>query len=211
MLRRKATIANVVSKMDLLQKRRAVFLDRDGTINVEKNYLHKIEDFEFNPGALEAIKRLKEAGFLVIVVSNQAGIARGYFDEQAVEKLHQHIQSELVGYGTSIDAFYFCPHHPTEGFGAYKVVCDCRKGAPGMLLQAAEEHNIDLQQSFMVGDKLADIEAGQRAGCLPVLVLTGYGESVASEVEVTLVEKCPDLNSASRLIVDRLGKKNDDV
>ena len=183
--------------------RRAVFLDRDGTINVEKNYLHKIEDFEFIPGAPEAIKRLKDAGFLVIVVSNQSGIGRGYFDEDAVEQLQLHIQDELARLGTSIDAFYFCPHHPDEGLGEYKVVCDCRKGQPGMLLQAAREHDIDLQQSFMVGDKLADIEAGESAGCQSILVLTGYGEFTASKPEVALVEKCQDLTCAARLILER--------
>lgn len=183
--------------------RRAVFLDRDGTINVEKSYLHKIEDFEFIPGAPEAIKRLKDAGFLVIVVSNQSGVARGYFEEDAVHRLHEHLQNELKSYGTVIDAFYFCPHHPVQGLGTYKVACECRKGAPGMLLKAAVEHGIDLEKSFMVGDKLADIEAGQRAGCLPVLVLTGYGESVAKKVEVEAVEKCQNLDEAAELILDR--------
>jgi len=180
-----------------------VFLDRDGTINVEKGYLYKIEDFEFIPGAPEAIKRLKDAGFLVIVVSNQSGVGRGYFDERAVETLHRHIQQELVAYGTSIDAFYFCPHHPGEGVGDYMVVCNCRKDAPGMLLQAAVEYDIDLQQSFMIGDKLADIEAGQRAGCQSILVMTGYGESIATKPEVIQVAKCPDLVCAASLILEQ--------
>jgi D-glycero-D-manno-heptose 1,7-bisphosphate phosphatase len=181
--------------------RRAVFLDRDGTINIEKEYLHKIEDFEFIPGAPEAIKRLKDAGFLVIVVSNQSGVARGYFDEQAVDTLHEHIQAELAAYGTSIDAFYFCPHHPVNGVDHYQVDCDCRKGAPGMLLQAAREHEIDLQRSFMIGDKLADIEAGQRAGCQSILVLTGYGETAALDPKITSVKKCRDLSGAVSLVL----------
>ena len=185
-------------------KQPAVFLDRDGTINVEKDYLHKIEDFEFIPGAPEAIKRLKEAGFLVIVVSNQSGVGRGYFDEQAVDKLHRHMQSKLAVHNTSIDAFYFCPHHPEKGLGNYKVVCDCRKGEPGMLLQAAKEYDIDLQKSFMIGDKLADIEAGQRAGCHALLVLTGYGQSVLSKAEAFTVDKCLDLYCAATLILDKV-------
>ena len=189
--------------------RRAVFLDRDGTINVEKDYLHKIEDFEFIPGAPEAIKRLKDAGFLVIVVSNQSGVGRGYFDEHAVEKLHRYVQSELAGHNTSIDAFYFCPHHPEKGIGNYKIVCDCRKGEPGMLLQAAKEYDVDLQKSFMIGDKLADIEAGHRAGCQVLLVLTGYGERVASKPELSLVEKCQNLDSAASLILDQLVEKQE--
>ena len=184
--------------------RRAVFLDRDGTINVEKNYLHKVEDFEFIPGAPEAIKKLKDAGFLVIVVSNQSGIARGYFDELDVAQIHQHMQTELATYGTLIDAFYFCPHHPDEGLGAYKVQCECRKGKPGMLLQAALEHDLDLQHSFMVGDKLADIVAGERAGCKSILVLTGYGATTALKPEAAAVEKCLDLGCAAALISDDL-------
>lgn len=193
--------------MNIKTARRAVFLDRDGTINVEKHYLHKIEDFEFIPGAPEAIKSLKDAGFLVIVVSNQAGVARGYFDEQAVETLHRHIQAELAALGTAIDAFYFCPHHPEEGVGRYKVACGCRKGEPGMLLQAAREHDIDLQASFMIGDKLADIVAGQRAGCQSILVLTGYGTAVASRPEVAWVFTCPDLEGAAKAIIEQAIEK----
>ena len=188
----------------MADKRRAVFLDRDGTINVEKDYLHKVEDFEFIPGAPEAIKKLKDAGFLVIVVSNQSGVARGYFDGDAVTLLHEHIQDELKGYDTVIDAFYFCPHHPDEGLGAYKVDCNCRKGNPGMLLQASRENDLDLQNSFMVGDKLADIEAGERAGCKSILVLTGYGATTALKPEAATVEKCLDLGCAARLIVENM-------
>lgn len=188
--------------------RRAVFLDRDGTINVEKDYLHKIEEFEFIPGAPEAIKKLKDAGFKVIVVSNQSGVGRGYFNEQAVETLHEHIQSELAAYDTSIDAFYFCPHHPVHGVDDYQVHCDCRKGNPGMLLQAAREHDIDLQKSFMIGDKLADIEAGEAAGCQSILVLTGYGENTALTPEAKGVEKCQSLDSAAQLILSGNAVKN---
>jgi D-glycero-D-manno-heptose 1,7-bisphosphate phosphatase len=155
--------------------RPAVFLDRDGTINEEREYLHRIEDFAFISGVPESIRRLKDTGFLVIVVTNQSGVARGYYDEEVVVALHDHIQQLLAEYGTRIDAFYHCPHHPTEGAGDYRIDCDCRKGSPGMLLQAASEHDIDLARSFMIGDKLADIEAGNAAGCTPILVRTGYG------------------------------------
>ena len=184
------------------EKKPAVFLDRDGTINVDKHYLHKIEDFEFLPGALEAIKSLKNAGYLIIVVSNQSGIARGYFDEAAVDRLHEHIQQELKRYGTAIDAFYYCPHHPDKGRGEYKVACDCRKGAAGMLLQAAEEHNIDLGNSFMVGDKLADIEAGAKAGCTSILVLTGYGDSEKLKPGLSKIMQCENLYEAACIIIN---------
>jgi D-glycero-D-manno-heptose 1,7-bisphosphate phosphatase len=179
--------------------RRAVFLDRDGTINVEKDYLHRVEDFEFIPGAPEAIRRLKDAGFLVVVVSNQSGVARGFFSLDEVEKLHSHLQTELARFGTSVDGFYVCPHHPTEGVGPYRQNCDCRKGNPGMLLQAAADFDVDLKASFMVGDKAADIEAGERAGCRSLLVLTGYGEGEAEKVPSA--PRCRDLCEAADLIL----------
>ncbi|WP_298036982.1 D-glycero-beta-D-manno-heptose 1,7-bisphosphate 7-phosphatase [uncultured Desulfuromonas sp.] len=160
-------------------RRPAVFLDRDGTINVEKSYLHRVEDFEFIPAAAAAIRRLNEAGFLVIVVTNQSGVARGYYGLDDVDALHRHLQGELGKVGAFIDAFYVCPHHPSEGVGAFGIDCSCRKGRPGMLLRAAEDHHIDLARSFMVGDKAADVEAGLRAGCRSLLVLTGYGKSEA--------------------------------
>lgn len=157
--------------------RKAVFLDRDGTLNEEVQYLHRPEDFAFIPGAAESVRRLREAGYLAIVVTNQSGVARGYFSEAAVLELHRHIQRELSAAGTAIDAFYFCPHHPDAVKAEYRRNCDCRKGKPGMLLQAAQDHNLDLGASWMVGDKLADVEAALRAGCRPILVRTGYGRS----------------------------------
>jgi len=155
---------------------RAVFLDRDGTINVEKDYLFRPEEFEFIPGVPDAIRRLRERGFLVFVVTNQSGVARGYFTLEAVNHLHDHIQKQLRVLGTEIDGFFTCPHHPTDGQGEFRKDCDCRKGQPGMLLQAAAEYGVDLGASFMVGDKKADLEAGRAAGCHPLLVRTGYGE-----------------------------------
>lgn len=165
-----------------MTQRRAVFLDRDGTINVEKDYLHRIEDFRFITGAQDALRCLQAAGFLLIVVTNQSGVARGFFPREAVCRLHEHMQQLLQQVGVSIDGFYICPHHPTEGQGPYRVDCDCRKGAPGMLLQAAADHGIDLSRSWMIGDKLADVEAGVAAGCHSVLVRTGYGAEMESRV-----------------------------
>ena len=180
--------------------RRAVFLDRDGTINVEKNYLYRIADFEFLPGAVAAIHRLKEAGFLVFVVTNQSGVARGYYSLEDVEMLHSHLQEELRRQGTAIDAFYICPHHPEQGLGPWRRQCDCRKGAPGMLLQAAAEFGVDLARSFMVGDKEADIEAGRRAGCTPLLVLTGYGAGTSATLANDPVVRVADLAAAAEWI-----------
>lgn len=150
--------------------RRAIFLDRDGTLNVEVNYLHRIEDLELVPGAAEAVRSLSQAGFLVIVVTNQAGIARGYYDEAALHALHAEIQRRLAAEGAHIDAFYFCPHHPEFG-----GVCECRKPAPGMLRQAAQAHNIDPARSWLIGDTSGDIGAGRAVGCRTILVRSGYG------------------------------------
>ncbi len=186
-------------------KSRAVFLDRDGTINVEKDYLHRVEDFEFIPGAPLAIRSLKEAGFLVIVVTNQSGVARGYFGLEEVESLHRHLQGELSRHGTAVDAFYVCPHHPTEGVGAFRTECDCRKGAPGMLLQAARELGIDLAASFMIGDKLGDVEAGRRAGCTPLLVRTGYGVREEVKLEQGIALCFDDLSAATTWVLGQGG------
>ena len=180
--------------------KRAVFLDRDGTINVEKEYLHRPEEFEFIPGVPEAIRLLRTAGFRVIVVTNQSGVARGYYGEQAVEALHRHLDGELALHDAGVDAYYFCPHHPVEGVGEYRTACDCRKPLPGMLVQAARDFGLDLGRSFIVGDKLADVEAGLAAGCRSILVRTGYGEREAGKVPEG-VPVCDDLLAAAKAIV----------
>lgn len=154
--------------------KRAVFLDRDGTVNVEKEYLYQIQDFEFVPGAVDAIRILNEAGFFVVVVTNQSGVARGYYTEEDIELLHRHIASELEKSGARVDAWLYCPHHP-DGRGSYALPCDCRKPMPGMLKEAARRFDIDLGDSVMIGDKLADVGAGMSAGCRTILVRTGYG------------------------------------
>jgi D-glycero-D-manno-heptose 1,7-bisphosphate phosphatase len=150
---------------------KAIFLDRDGTINVEKDYLINPADLVLLPNVGEALRRAHAAGFLLIVVTNQSGVARGYFTASDVDDLHDHLQNELFSFGVRIDAFYLCPHHPEHGDGP----CNCRKGEPGMLLQAARDHHIDLAASWMIGDKRSDIEAGLNAGCRSILVRTGYG------------------------------------
>jgi D-glycero-D-manno-heptose 1,7-bisphosphate phosphatase len=148
----------------------AIFLDRDGTINVERNYLHRIEDWEWIPGAKEAIRKFKRSGYRVVIVSNQSGIARGMYAPSDVEHLHTFVQQELVSLETVIDAFYYCPHHPD-----FSGNCSCRKPAPGMLVQASLDLNLDLAQSWMIGDKLIDVQAGSAAGVPSMMVRTGYG------------------------------------
>ncbi len=176
--------------------RRAVFLDRDGTINVEKDYLYRIVDFEFIPGVPQALKKLQDAGFLLVVVTNQSGVARGYYTLDDVDRLHQHMQVKLQSFGVTLDGIYVCPHHPDKGQPPYDIDCDCRKGKPGMLLQAAEDLKIDLVRSFMVGDKLTDLEAGKAANCQSLLVRTGYVSSFRVEVPAF-----PDLPLAGQYIL----------
>lgn len=148
-------------------KNRAVFLDRDGTLNVDHGYVHRFDDWEWTPGAIAALTRLKAAGYLLIVVTNQSGIARNYYSVGDMEALHNRVNEILTGAGAAIDAFYFCPHHPD-----FSTECDCRKPLPGMLLTAAREWSIDTASSWMVGDSERDVEAGLAAGCRAIL-LTG--------------------------------------
>lgn len=164
----------------------AVFLDRDGTINVEKSYVYRLADWEWLPGAIEGIRRLNRAGFKVIAVSNQSGIARGYYTMRDVDDLHFEINEELKRQGAWIDAFYYCPHHPD--FGSIRE-CRCRKPAPGLILDSARDMHLDLASSYLVGDKSTDVQAALAAGVVPILVATGYGPSerrlVPQQVEYT--------------------------
>lgn len=179
--------------------KRAVFIDRDGTLNVEKEYLHRVEECELIPGAEQAIRLLNQAGWLVVVVTNQSGVARGYYNEQDVAALHHHLAALLSRSGAHVAGWYYCPHHPS-GSEPYNCPCTCRKPLPGMLLQAAKELAIDLSVSWMVGDKLADVEAGRAAGCRPILVRTGYGQLESAHLPES-VAVCDDLAAAARLIL----------
>ena len=161
--------------------REAVFLDRDGTIIEEVNYLASPEQVRLIPGAADAVRAFNEAGVLVVVVTNQAGVARGYFPESRVAEVHEHLSALLAEHGAHIDAYYHCPHHPTEGVGEYRVACDCRKPKPGLLLTAARELDIDLSRSWMIGDKACDAEAGAAAGCRTLLVRTGHGRDLPAD------------------------------
>ena len=160
-----------------------VFLDRDGTINEEVNYLHRPEDLRLIGGAAEAIRLLNESGYRVIVVTNQAGVARGYYTEEDVKRLHCYMNVLLGREGAHVDAFYYCPHHPEYGIGIYKRTCRCRKPDIGMFEQAEADlpGKIDRSRSYMIGDKLLDTQAGKRFGVCGILVGTGYGESLRNE------------------------------
>jgi D-glycero-D-manno-heptose 1,7-bisphosphate phosphatase len=157
--------------------RSAVFLDRDGTLLEEAGYLDRLERLVFFPYAIDAVRLLNRAGFPVVVVTNQAGIARGIFKESFVAAAHQHISDRLAAAGARVDAFYYCPHHPEAVVEEFRQVCDCRKPQPGMLTRAAADLDLALDRSFVVGDRWHDLEAGQRVGARTLLVRTGYGRT----------------------------------
>ena len=152
-------------------KKPAIFLDRDGVINKEVNYLSNSNDFEFIDGSIEALQILKKKGYLLIVITNQAGIARRYFTEMTLHNIHDKMMKILNKNNVSLDDIFYCPHHP-EFTGA----CNCRKPSPGMIMQAVKRYNIDLENSFMIGDTLNDIKTGKNAPGKTVLVLTGHGK-----------------------------------
>ena len=153
----------------------AVFLDRDGTVNEEVGYLSDLGQLRLLPGAAAAIGRLNEAGLLVVLVTNQSGVARGYFPESFVHETHSLLTRMLAEGGARLDGIYYCPHHPKAGSTDLTRECDCRKPATGLLDRAAADLHIDLGRSYMVGDKWSDVELGQRAGCRTILVRSGFG------------------------------------
>src|SRR6185436_3586202 len=155
----------------------AVFLDRDGTLVDEAGYLDRLERLVFFPYSIDAVRLLNRAQFAVVIVTNQAGVARGIFKEAFVAEAHQHITGRLSAGGAHVDGFYYCPHHPEAAIERYRKSCDCRKPQPGLLRQAAHDLDLALDRSFVVGDRWHDLEAGQRVGARGVLVRTGYGKT----------------------------------
>ena len=155
--------------------RPAVFIDRDGTLTDEVGYVNHPKRLRLLPRSAEAVRRLNSAGVPVVVVTNQAGIARDYFTEDVMRAVNAELASQLALAGARLDGVYVCPHHPTEGKPPYRTACDCRKPGPGLLVRAAQEMDLDLGRSVMVGDRPSDLEVGLKVGARSVLVLTGYG------------------------------------
>jgi D-glycero-D-manno-heptose 1,7-bisphosphate phosphatase len=184
--------------------KRAVFLDRDGTINKEVGYLSSPEQVRLISGSVEAIKLLAENNFKIIIVTNQAGVAKGYIKEEVVEAIHNRLRELLEVSGAKIDAIYFCPHHPDGVIERFKRECPNRKPNPGMLLKAAQEHNISLKDSYLVGDMARDIISGVRAGVKTVMVLTGNGrqelEKLPTGIKPDYIAR--DLLEAAKWIVN---------
>lgn len=168
-----------VKKLNLKNKRKAVFLDRDGVINKEVDQLSKIKDFKMYSFAAEAIKKINNSEYLAIIATNQPMIAKGFISESDLDEMHKKLETELGRGGAKIDAIYICPHHPERGFAGerpeLKIKCDCRKPELGLFFRAQKEFNLNLAKSYIIGDKTSDILAGKRTGCKTILVKTGYG------------------------------------
>jgi D-glycero-D-manno-heptose 1,7-bisphosphate phosphatase len=160
-----------------MTQRPAIFFDRDGTLVEEAGYLDRLERLVFFPYSVDAVKLSNRGGFAVVIVTNQAGVARGIFKESFVGEAHRHIASRLELGGGHVDGFYYCPHHPEAVIAEFRQDCDCRKPRPGLFTRAAQEQNLDLASSFVVGDRWHDLQAGQRVGARGVLVRTGYGRT----------------------------------
>lgn len=161
--------------------RPAVFLDRDGTMIHEVQYLRRFDDLTWFPSTIDAIRLLNRAGFVVCVTTNQSGVGRGYYTAHDVHDIHDQMTRDLDQSSARIDAWFYCPHHPEAIVEALRLVCDCRKPRPGMVLAAAERFDLDLSRSFVIGDRVTDIGLAESVGARGILVRTGYGEHTLQE------------------------------
>ena len=187
-------------------RRRALLLDRDGTICEDVGYLGAVEDLRLLPGSAEAIVSATEAGFQCVLITNQAGIARGVLDEARLDEIHDRLRDLLAAEGARLDGIYYCPHHPEGEVVGYRTRCECRKPRAGMLLRARDEMGIDLESSYLVGDHLRDIEAGQAVGTTSILVLTGHGRDQSdgdSPADPRPTHVAEDLHAAVGWILER--------
>lgn len=177
-----------------MRTQRAVFLDRDGVLMEDSNYVGELERVVIIPAAYQALKRLQDAGFKLLVVTNQSGVARGFFTRQHVEIVHNHLNQQFAAHGVRIDRYYVCPHHPDDN-------CECRKPKPKSLRDAAREFDLDLSRCYMIGDRPSDISAGQNAGVKTILVLTGAGRETLAEGKVQPDHVAEDINAAADWIL----------
>jgi D-glycero-D-manno-heptose 1,7-bisphosphate phosphatase len=182
-----------------LKKRPAIFIDRDGVINHDHGYVAKIDDFHFIAGVINACKELKNKGYLLVLITNQSGIARGYYSEAQFHQLTQWMDWSFSSEGVDFDGVYYCPHHHKYGIGKYKIACNCRKPKPGLIISAAQELRIDLARSFLVGDSITDIQAGISAG-LKGNYLVKTGKKITDEGTKLADEIYEDLDQFSRQV-----------
>jgi len=173
----------------MMKKNKAIFLDRDGVINEDLDYVHKIEDFKIFPGVFEALKMLQSAGFKLIIITNQAGIGRGYYTEEDFFKLNNHMLEIFEKQGIKINEVYFCPHKPEDN-------CECRKPKIKFIGQAIEKFNLDIKECWLIGDKIIDIEMGEKAGCKSLLIFSKYVKNIKRR-------KFKDLEEAAQFILNK--------
>lgn len=189
----------------------AVFLDRDGTISDEVGYVNHVDRFRLLPRVAEAIKLVNDSGLLAVVVTNQAGVARGYFAESLIKEVHEKLERFLEAHGAHLDGIYYCPHHPEVGPPEYRINCNCRKPKTGMIDTAVRDLEIDVKRSYMVGDKISDIEFAHKVGAKGVMVMTGYGKGelkyFSHEWKVRPDHIADDLYDAVKWILSQEGKE----
>ena len=188
-------------------KRPAVFIDRDGTINEQMGYINHVSRFVLLPGTAEGIRLLNRHQYLAIIVSNQSGVARGYFPMELIDRVHAHMKDLLAKEGANIDGIFFCPHYPRGIVPEYSVECDCRKPGTGLVQKACEEFDIDMKNSYVIGDRCSDIELAERSNLQGIMVTTGYG---LGDIEYVLPHKtfkprhiAKDLLHAVRWIIEQ--------
>jgi D-glycero-D-manno-heptose 1,7-bisphosphate phosphatase len=186
--------------VDRAKPRRAVFLDRDGTVTHDVGYPYRLEDLLLLPNAVAGLSRMSALNYQLIIATNQSGVARGKFTEAQLQEFHRALVAALAAEGVTIDAIYYCPFHPTEGVGEYRRESPLRKPNDGMLRLAAAEHDLDLPASIMIGDKKSDILAGQRAGCHTILVRTGVAGGDSEELTTPPEYVADDLLDAAHYI-----------
>ena len=184
-----------------------VFLDRDGTLNVEVDFLRTPDELRLIEGAAASVRKLKDSGLVICVVSNQSGVARGFLTEADLVPIHVKLREELAREGATLDGIYYCPHHPSAGIPPYNVECDCRKPKPGMLLKGAQEFNLDLQRCFVVGDSVVDIQAGNAVAATTILVQTGYGKQslvTCNEQHIPVGHVAASIKEATEFILHKM-------
>ena len=183
--------------------RKAVFLDRDGTLIREVNYLCRVEQIEILPGVAEALRRMRSAGFSLVMITNQSAVARGYLSENSLHEIHHVIETRLEHEGASLDAIYYCPHHPTAGIGALRIACECRKPKTGMIDRAVAELGLDPTLSVVVGDQLSDMELASAVGARGVLLDSAAKFSNRTDESFSIAA---DLDEAARSIITNFSK-----
>ena len=183
------------------ETRRAVFLDRDGTLNIERELVRTPEDLELIPGAVDALRLLSTAGYALVVVTNQSAIARGLLQPRELEAVHASLRATLEASSVELTDILYCPHHPSAGEPPLRTECGCRKPEPGLITRAAEEHRLDLSASWLIGDAARDIEAGRRAGVRTLLVETGKGAQERSAFDPQMV--VADIMAAAERIIEQ--------